>query len=81
MICHYWYFKDIGYKFELHICNGCHDISMMVYDLDDFMILNIEGVDYRSFVFTLSKNNPIKLLNNSQLDDKGTLYEYRFWCK
>ena len=45
-ICHYWYFKDIGYKFEPYICNGCHDISMMAYDLDDFIILNVKGVDY-----------------------------------
>ena len=29
MICHYWYFKDIGYKFERYLCNDCHDISMM----------------------------------------------------
>ena len=20
VICHYWYFKDIGYKFEAYIC-------------------------------------------------------------
>ena len=25
MICHYWYFKDIGYKYEPYVCNGCHD--------------------------------------------------------
>ena len=36
MICHYWYFKDIGYKYEPYVCNGCHDLSMMVYDLNDF---------------------------------------------
>ena len=24
-ICHYWCFKDIGFKYEPHICNGCHD--------------------------------------------------------
>ena len=46
MLCHYWYFKDIGYRFEPYAYNKCHDISMMVYDLDDFMILNIKGVDY-----------------------------------
>ena len=23
-ICHYWYFKDIGFKFEPYLCNGCH---------------------------------------------------------
>ena len=37
-ICHYWYFKDIGYKYEQYVCNGCRDLSMMVYDLHDFMI-------------------------------------------
>ena len=23
-ICHYWYFKDIGFKYEMYLCNGCH---------------------------------------------------------
>ena len=32
MIFHYWYFKDIGYKYDPEVCNGCHDISMMAYD-------------------------------------------------
>ena len=32
MICHYWCFKDIGYKFEAYVCNKYHDISMMAYD-------------------------------------------------
>ena len=45
MICHYWYFKDIAYKFEPYVCSGCHDLSMMVYELDDFVVLNIKGVD------------------------------------
>ena len=24
-IFHYWYFKDIGFKYEPYLCNGCHD--------------------------------------------------------
>ena len=36
MICHYWYFKDIGFKYQPHVCNGCHDFSMIVQDLGDF---------------------------------------------
>ena len=24
MICHYRYFKDIGYKYEPYVCNGYH---------------------------------------------------------
>ena len=22
MICHYWYFKDIGYKYEPYVCKN-----------------------------------------------------------
>ena len=73
MICHYWYFKDTGSKYEIHVCNGCHDLSVMVYDLNDFMILNIKDVDYRCFVFKMSENDAIKLLYNSVLDNKGVL--------
>ena len=71
MICHYWHFKNIGYKYEQYVCNGCHDLSMVVYNLKDLMILNIKGVDYRCYVFKMSKNDAIKLLNNSWLDNKG----------
>ena len=73
MICHYWYFKDIGYKYEPYVCSRCHDLLMVVYDLNDFMILNIKGVDYRCYVFKMSKTDAINLLNNSWLDNKGVL--------
>ena len=46
-ICHYWYFKDIGYIFEPYVCNGYHDIPMMAYGLENIAILNVKGVDYR----------------------------------
>ena len=26
MLCHYLYFKDLGFKFESHVCNKCHDV-------------------------------------------------------
>ena len=73
MICHYWYFKDIGYKYEPYVCNGCHNLSMVVYDLKYFMILNIKNVDYTCYVFNMSKSDAINLLNNSVLDNKGVL--------
>ena len=73
MICHYWCFLNKGFNYGSYVCNGCLDLSMTVYDLKDFMILNIKGVDYRCFVSNMSKNTAIKLLNNSQLYGKGTL--------
>ena len=44
IICHYWCFKDIGNKYQPHVCNRCHDLSIVVYDLNDFMILSIKGI-------------------------------------
>ena len=33
MLCHYWHFKDFGFKFEPHVCNKCHDVLMTAYEL------------------------------------------------
>ena len=73
MICHYWYFKDIGSKFEPYVCNKCHDISMMAYGLENIGILNIKGVNYRCVLWNITRNDAINRLNNSELDDKGKL--------
>ena len=66
MICHYWYFKDIGIKYQPYVCNGCHDLSMVVQNLN-------EAVDYRCYVPNMSKDEAIKLLKNSVLGNKGVL--------
>ena len=33
MLCHYWYFKEVGFKFESHVCNKCQDVLMTAYEL------------------------------------------------
>ena len=43
-ICHYWYFLNKRFKFQLNVCNGCHDLLMMSMNLSDIAILNIEGL-------------------------------------
>ena len=65
IIFHYWYFKDIGCKYEPHVCNGCHDLSMLLYDLKDVMILNMKGVDYRCYVFNMSKSDAVFNMSKS----------------
>ena len=42
MPCHYWYFKDIGYKFQPYISNGCHGVSVMDYELKNIAHCNIK---------------------------------------
>ena len=33
MLCHYWSFRDVGFKFEPHVYNKCHDVLMTAYEL------------------------------------------------
>ena len=32
-ICHYCYFKDIGYKYEPYLCNSYHDLMQKAISL------------------------------------------------
>ena len=73
MICHYWYFKDIGYKFEPHVCNVFYDVLMAAYELKNIAALNVKGVDYRCILWDIIKNNAVNILNKSVLEDRGVL--------
>ena len=42
-LCHYWIFKDIGFKFEEHVCNKCHDLLTIAHSLKDIAILSAKG--------------------------------------
>ena len=33
--CHYWYFKDIGFKYEPYLCNGCHGLMQKAISFND----------------------------------------------
>ena len=51
MLCHYWYFKDVGFKFARHVCNKCHNVLMTAYELKIFAILDVKGVDFRCILW------------------------------
>ena len=73
MLCYYRYFKDVGYKYQPYVCNGCHVVSMMAYELKNIAILNAKGVDYRFILWGISRDEAVNRLNNSVLEDKGVL--------
>ena len=55
-LCHYCFFKDIGFKFEEHVCNKCHDLLTIAYSLKDIAILNAKGDTFRYILMGISKN-------------------------
>ena len=73
MLRHYWYFKDVGFKFEPHVCNKCHDVLMTAYELKNIAILNVKGVDFRCILWGISMDEAVNKLNNYVLEDKGLL--------
>ena len=69
----YWFFKDVGFKFEDHICNGCHDLLTIAYSLKNMAILSAKGTTFRCLLMGTSKNEALKKLNNSVTYDRGVL--------
>ena len=73
MLCHYLYFKNVGFRFEPHIWNKYHDILMTAYELKNIAILNVKGVDVRCILWGISRDEAVNRLNNSVLEDKIVL--------
>ena len=73
MLCHYWYFKDVGFRFEPHVCNKFHDVLMTAYELKNIAILHVRGVNFRCILWDISRGEAVNRLNNSVLEDKGSL--------
>ena len=70
-ICHYWYFFNKRFKFQLYVCNRCNDLLMMSMNI---IILKIKNADYPCIIIRISKLEAIKLLQNIDLTEKsGTL--------
>ena len=73
MLCHYWYFKDVGFKFEPHVCNKCYNALMTDYELENTAMLNVKGVAFRCILWGISRYEAVNRLNNSLLEDKDVL--------
>ena len=50
-LCHYWFFKNIGFKFQEHVCNGCHGLLIMAYGLENVANLSAKGATFRCILW------------------------------
>ena len=69
-IFHYWYFIDIGFKYEPYVCNGCHDLTQKTTSFNDVAIAYVKESDYRIHFWYMSKYDTISIKNNFNLIDK-----------
>ena len=56
-ICHYWYFEDIGFKYEPHLCNGCHGLLQKAVSFNNIAIVYVKGSAYRINFWYISKED------------------------
>ena len=69
-ICHFSYFKDIGFKYEPYLCNGCHDLMQKAMSFNNIAIDYVKRNAYRIHFWYMSKNGAINIMNSSNLVDK-----------
>ena len=69
-ICHYWNFKDIGFKYESYLCNGSHDLMQKAMSFNNIAILYVKGNTYRIYFWCMSKYDTISIINVSNLVGK-----------
>ena len=73
-ICHYLYFKDIGFKYEPYLCNGCHGLMQKAIRFNDAAIVYVKRSAYIIYFWYMSKDDAVSIMNNSNLvDKKGVL--------
>ena len=70
-ICHYWFFKDIGFKYESYLSNGCHELIQKAMSFNNVAIVYVKGSAYRIHFWYISKDDPINIVNGFKLVDKS----------
>ena len=73
-IWHYWYFKDISFKYEPYLCNGCHDLMQKAMSFNNVAIVYVKGSAYRINFWYMSKDDAINIMKGSNLVDKSFYY-------
>ena len=72
--CHYYYFLDINFNYQKHLCDGCHDMSMKANSMQNLAVVYSASNAYRLNFTFMELNEATYLLNNSNENSKkGTL--------
>ena len=75
-ICHFWCFRDIGFRYEPYLCNGCHDLMQKAMSFNNVAIVYVKGNAYRIHFWYMNKDDAINIMNGSNLVDKRVFYNF-----
>ena len=69
-MCQYRYFKDIGFKYEPYLWNGCHDLMEKAMSFKNVAVVYVKRNAYRIHFSYMSKDDATNVMNGSNLTDK-----------
>ena len=67
-LCHFWYYKDIGFKYEPYLYNGCYGLMQKAINFSYVAIVSVNRNYYRIHFWYMSKNDIINITKNSNLN-------------
>ena len=73
-ICHYLYFRNIDFKYEKNLCNGCHDLMQKAMSFNNVTIVYVNRNAYRIHFWYMSKDDAINIMNGSNLVYKRGIF-------
>ena len=68
-VCHYWYFTDIGFKYESYLRNSCHDLMQKAMSFNDAAVVYVKGRAYRIHFWSCTKGDALSIMSSSNLVD------------
>ena len=71
MICPYWLFNDI-FEFQDSVCNDCHDLTILIVNINDIAIITVKNVDYRCISDNITSYLTQKTCDKAILESGGT---------
>ena len=71
IICHFWYFLEINFRFKAKVCSSCHNLMQKVISFNNVAIVSVKVNEYRIHFWYMSKDKAISILNNINLKKKS----------
>ena len=70
IICNYWYFLGIIFRFDSKLCNSCYGIMQKAMGFNDVAMFSVKGNNYRIPFWYVSKDEAINLLKKADFTEK-----------
>ena len=68
IICHYWYFLQINFRFQPQECDSCHELMQKALSFNNkFASCLVKEGGCRIHLWFVSKSKAINLLTNTDL--------------